>query len=121
MSNNIIDDIEFKEFISLAKELSRGEIENCLVIAQKVDELCPFVYGLELSQDELWDNYGSLLNLQDDLDYAGIPVREDVRKRWNQDVLQKQQPELEEIVRHYKKSLIEECKKLVEEYSNNSI
>lgn len=112
------EDIIIKNLKSLAEKITEGKIKDSLEFAQVNDEIYSYLYSLDLSDEELRRKYGDILNLQDDLDYAGIPVKKDVRKLWNEDALKKQQAELDSIVGHYRKTITEDdCKTLIEELS----
>ncbi|MEK7517008.1 MAG: hypothetical protein AAB583_00525 [Patescibacteria group bacterium] len=107
-----------EKIIAIAERLLHGEIKDDLEIAKKCIEIDDLRYKAELTDsinDEIFDIFG-MNGIQDIFDDHGIPLREDVRQRWNQGALKKLDLELKEIVEFYRKDILEACKAILKKY-----
>ena len=114
MSNISDKDITLTKI--LAKEIIEDKIKSNLKIAQKADQIYAFLVSSGIRTEVLWKKYNIILNLQDDLENAGIPVKAEIRKKWDETALVNQQKKLDDIVSFYKEKLINDCKILLEEF-----
>ena len=109
------------KIVLIVKQILNSEVEDDLEIARKCVEIDHLRYEAELidsRSDELFDIFG-VKGIQDIFDDHGIPLRENVRQRWNAESLKKLDIELKEIIEFYKKDILENCKLILQKYGNN--
>jgi hypothetical protein len=100
------------EVLSRANKIVNDNIKDDLKLAQLCVEIYELLGHSDLTQEEVIDNYGTFLLVEDDLDDHGIPVKEYIREKWDKNTLTGLDKEMKEIISFYRKNIIEESNKL---------
>ncbi len=112
---NQIEKENMTNIIRLASEILNGDFKNEVNLANK----CREINNLRSQSNLEWKNdpFITFFRLDDDVDYEGIPLKEDVRKRWNQEALKKLNLKLKKIIEFYKEDILKSCKTILDKYS----
>jgi hypothetical protein len=86
------------EVLSRANKIVKDNINDDLKLAQLCVEIYELLGHSDLTQEEVIDDYGTFLLVEDDLDDHGIPVKENIREKWDKNALAGLDKEMKRII-----------------------
>ena len=101
-----------KKMVHLAQQIVNEEVKSDIEIARNSCE----INRLRAQLDIPWEDepYIIFFRVEDDLD--GLPLDQDVRKRWDENALKKLDEELKEKIAFYKKDILRACQSILNQY-----
>lgn len=109
-----------KEVLSCAEKIVSEDL-NHLKFAQICSEMWKWLNESDLTNEQLVKRYNFLFNFVDDLENNGIPVKLDLREKWNEKALKELDKELIRIVDDYKEAIDKESKEIIADFERMKV